>query len=446
MRRIPPRSTDPPSALPPNLSFVLGLSPSVMTLGLANMRALLGHLGHPEQSFPSVLIAGTNGKGSVSAFVAAILQANGKRVGWYTSPHIFDVTERICVDGEPVTLGEMEEAASRIAPLHDDIGFSYFEALTAIAFHIFARRKIDIAVLEVGLGGRFDATNVVEPVVSVLTSVALDHRRILGDSVEEILREKLGIARPGVPLVCGRLSPGLGAIVEERAARDRIPLHMVDSIGSAEPIEISLDGMRARLRTGTADYGEIRLPFIGEPQLGNALVSVRVAELVLGRVERLADAAGTVRLRGRFEVVRAGGKVFVFDVAHNDEALIATLSTLVSLSPREDNAIILGVMRRKELREFPDVLAPRVRRAYLIEPVAEEAYSGPELLQTLGVRSLRDRGVDVAVEKRFTEEGDWMKFIDRVLAAENSCRVILVTGSHRTVEVVGKRIPGMENR
>lgn len=416
-----------------------------MTLGLANMRRLLDHLGHPEKAFPSIVVAGTNGKGSVSAFVAAILQTNGKRVGWYTSPHIFDVTERICVDGEPVPLDAMEEAASRIAPLHAEIGFSYFEALTAIAFQVFAARKIDIAVLEVGLGGRFDATNVVEPVVSILTGVSLDHRRILGDSLEEILREKLGIARPGVPLVCGRLSPSLRSVVEDKTARDGIPLYPSERIGSAELVGMSLDGMRARLRTDAADYGEIRLPFIGEPQLWNALVSVRAAELVLGRVGRLADAASIVRLRGRFEVARAGGKTLVFDVAHNDEALIATLDTLVSLSPREDNAIILGVMRRKELREFPAALAARVRRAYLIEPVAEEAYTGPELLQTLGVKNLRDTGIDASVERYFAGEGEWSRFIDRVLSAENPCRVVLVTGSHRTVEAVGRRVPGITN-
>jgi len=414
-----------------------------MTLGLANMRRLMAFLGHPEKRFPSVVIAGTNGKGSVSAFLSAILQANGKRVGWYTSPHIFDVAERICVSGAPVSLEAMEEAASRIAFLHAEVGFSYFEALTAIAFQIFAERGVDIAVLEVGLGGRFDATNVVDPVVSVLTGVSLDHRRILGDTEEEILREKLGIARPGVPLVCGRLSDALRSIVEEKATREGIPLFSFDKLGRAERRGMSFDGMRARLVTENADYGEIRVPFIGEHQLDNALVSVRAAELVLGRVDRLGEAAALVRFPGRFEVVRAGEKTLVFDVAHNDVALIATLGTLVSLSPREENGIILGVMRRKELRDFPAVLPGRVRRAYLIEPVVEEACTGPELLQTVGVKTLRDTGIDLSVERFFAGDRDWSRFITRVLSTENPCRVILVTGSHRTVEVVGRGIRGM---
>jgi dihydrofolate synthase/folylpolyglutamate synthase len=411
-----------------------------MTLGLANMRRLMDRLGHPEKKFPSVVIAGTNGKGSVSAFLASILQQNGKRVGWYTSPHIYDVTERICVAGEPVSLQAMEEAASRIAPLHAEIAYSYFEALTAIAFRIFAERAVDIAVLEVGLGGRFDATNVVDPVVTVLTGVSLDHRRILGDSEEEILREKLGITRPGVPLVCGRLSPPLRTIVVEKAAREGIPLHLLDGIGSAELRGMSFDGMRARLRTAAADYGEIRLPFVGERQIGNALVSVKAAELVLGRVQRLTEAAGLVRLRGRFEVVRVGGKIVVFDVAHNDEALIATLGTLVSLSPREENAIILGVMRRKELAEFPVVLSKSVRRAYLIEPVEEDAYTGAELCQALGVKNLRDTGLDVLIEGSLLEAARWPRFLDRIFSAENPCGVVLVTGSHRTVEAVGRAL------
>ena len=440
MRRTPQRYIEPPSPLPPNLSFVLGLSPSVMTLGLANMRQLMESLGHPERRFESILIAGTNGKGSVSALLASILQANGKRVGWYTSPHIYSVRERICVEGEPVSLEAMEEAAARIVPLRETIGFSYFEALTAIAFHVFAERGVRWAVLEVGLGGRFDATNIVQPRVSILTSISLDHRRILGDTEEEILREKLGITRPGVPFVCGKLSPRLQAIVDDRVSRENIPLERFDVLGQVSPVRVSLGGLRVRLETRAADYGELTLPFIGEHQMGNALVAVRAAELVLGRVERLAEATENVSLPGRFEVAEIGGKIVILDVAHNDEALTATLKTLNSLSPREETCIILGVMRRKELRDFPGVVSRSVSRAYFIEPVKEEAFTSPELLDVFGMRTVKNAGIDICLEPYHTDEGGWAGFIRRLLGPSNPCRVLLVTGSHRTVEVIGRQL------
>jgi len=443
MRRTPPRYIEPPSPLPPNLSFVLGLSPSVMTLGLANMRQLMTSLGHPERRFESALIAGTNGKGSVSALLSSILKANGKRVGWYTSPHIYSARERICVDGEPVSLDAMEEAAARIVPLRETIGYSYFEALTAIAFHVFAERGVEWAVLEVGLGGRFDATNVVQPKVSILTSISLDHRRILGDSEEEILREKLGITRPGVPFVCGKLSPNLQSMVNTKASDDRTPLEGFDSLGKVSRVRMSFGGMRAHLETRAADYGEITLPFIGEHQMGNALVALRAAEIILGRVERLEEAAEAVSLPGRFEVVDIQGKTVILDVAHNDEALTATLKTLTSLSPREENCIILGVMRRKELLDFPRELPGRVRRAYLIEPIKEEAFTSPELLDVLGVKALRDTGIDICIERFHADENDWAGFIRRVLSPSNPCRMLLVTGSHRTVEVIGRQLRTM---
>jgi dihydrofolate synthase/folylpolyglutamate synthase len=411
-----------------------------MTLGLANMRSLMAVLGNPEQRFRSVIVAGTNGKGSVSALVATILQANGLRVGRYTSPHIYSVTERIGVSGNPVGLDAMEAAASRIVPLRERIPYSYFEAITAIAFQIFAEQGVQIAVLEVGLGGRFDATNIVEPEVSVLTGISLDHRRLLGDTEEEILREKLGVTRPEVPLVCGKLAPALQSVVEEKAERGRIRLERFEDLGTTELVRMSFEGMKARVKTASADYGEIDLPFVGEHQLANALVAVRAAELVLGRVERLNEAAHAAYLPGRFESLRVNGKTVVFDVAHNDESLIATLKTLTSLSPREENGMILGVLRRKELQAFPGELPRCVRRVRLIEPVAGEAFTAPELLGALELTALRGGSLDVMLEPFLKEDEAWARFLRRVLEPADPCRVILVTGSHRTVEAVGLRM------
>jgi dihydrofolate synthase/folylpolyglutamate synthase len=417
-----------------------------MTLGLGNVRRLLAALGDPQHAFESVVIAGTNGKGSVSSYLAAILRAHGRQVGLYTSPHIYTVDERVTIGGEPVPIDLMEEAASKIAPLYDSIGYSYFEGLTAIAFLVFAESGIEIAVLETGLGGRFDATNVVEPRVSVLTGISLDHRRILGDSEEEILREKLGITRPDVPFICGVLSPDLRSIVEEKADREKIPLQVADDTGAAELRRLSFDGMWAGVKTEKHDYGEVRLPFLGAHQLGNALLAVRTAELLVEPLDRLGAAAGLVSMPGRFQVVPFGGKMLVLDVAHNDQALIAATRTLESLSPREENAMILGILRRKELREFPREIASNVRGVYLVEPLIGESHTAPQLLQRIGLDCCKHKGLDVFLERALHDGDDIARLLERVTAPSNPYEALLITGSHRTVEVFGRAIHRLETR
>jgi dihydrofolate synthase/folylpolyglutamate synthase len=440
MRRSRPQFLETPSPLPPNLSFVLDISPSAMTLGLGNMRKLTSALGHPERCFRSALVAGTNGKGSVAALLASILQAQGLRVGCYTSPHIYDVSERVRVDGESVTIDEMEAAAARIVPLHADIGFSYFEALTAIAFLIFAERGVEFAVLETGLGGRFDATNVVEPEVSVLTSIGLDHRRILGDTVEEIILEKLGVARGGMPLLTGPIDGSLDAIVQERARRTGIVHKRLSDLGSTEAGPASFDGFSARVTTPVADYGTVPLTFHGVHQLGNLLLAVGAAEAVAGKLAHLDAATARARMHGRFEVHRVGDKRVILDVAHNDDALIATLRTLGALSPRGSNAVVFGLLSRKELVQFPEELHRHAARVHLIEPVPGESFTPAHLAASMGgVAGFRQSACDVHIERRFDDERGWNRFIDRLLDPANPAEVVLVTGSHRTVEQFGLR-------
>jgi dihydrofolate synthase/folylpolyglutamate synthase len=411
-----------------------------MTLGLANIRALMSSLGNPQKEFGSVVVAGTNGKGSVSAYLSAILKANGRRVGWYSSPHVYAVNERIHVDGSPVPVESMEAAAARIVPFHKKIGYSYFEALTAIAFQIFAEEAVEIAVLETGLGGRFDATNVVDPVLTVLTGISLDHRRILGDSEEEILREKLGITRPGVPLVCGRLSAQLHSSVEAKASREEFELRSFGDIGSIDLTDMSFDGMRARISTRARDYGDVLTPFIGTHQLGNTLLAVGAAEILLDRVERLEESAELVPLPGRFEVLRIDEKTLVFDVAHNDESLVAGVKTLAALSPREENCIILGIMRRKEFKDFSTELPKCVGRAHLIESVEGESHSPGQLLGKIGLENIERSGLNVALEHIGADPGAWTRFIRQILSPSTPCGTILITGSHRTVERFGRHL------
>jgi dihydrofolate synthase/folylpolyglutamate synthase len=411
-----------------------------MTLGLGNMRQLLRALDHPEKRFRSVLVAGTNGKGSVTAYLSAILKNSGMRVGWYSSPHVYQVTERIRVDGSQITLEEMEEAAARVAPLHKSIGYSYFEALTAIAFLVFADRGVELGVLETGLGGRFDATNVVEPEVCVLTHVGLDHRRILGDTEEEILREKLGITRPETPFLVGPLGPNLMEMVAEKARHDRIPFTTSDELGTIELDGLSFSGMRARIRTCHRDYGTVRLPFAGEHQLANALLAVGAAERIVGAIGDLDSAADHADMPGRFEVQEVSGKHVIFDVAHNDDGLIAAARTLAALSPSEKNAMILGVLNRKELIDFPRVVSRWIGRLCLVQPASDEWLAAPSMLDRIGLENVRDGGLEVVLQSCLERDADWDRFLDRLLDAAVPHDALLITGSHRTVELFGRRL------
>jgi dihydrofolate synthase/folylpolyglutamate synthase len=412
-----------------------------MTLGLGHTRALLERLGHPERAFRTAVVAGTNGKGSVTAMLASILAAQGLRVGRFISPHVYSATERICVDDQPVTLDELERAAARVAPLHADIPFSYFEALTVLAFLVFAERGVEVAVLETGLGGRFDATNVTTPAVTVLTNVSLDHRRVLGDSEVEILREKLGIVRAGVPLLCGPFAPALRGVVEERARRDGFPLLWPEAMGEARAVGDD-PGARVRLRTAAADYGEVVVPFPGRHQRANALLAVAAAERVAGPLTGVGEGLAAAYLPGRFERVERGGRCFVLDVAHNDEALAATALHLAEISPRAQTAVVMGLMTRKELFGAACHLARAAARVYLVTPDpapghTDGAYAPHRLLSSW----FWSAGVPTELvlwNKRDADDDHWRRLLAAIDHDANPCRTVLVTGSHRVVEQFGR--------
>jgi len=412
-----------------------------MTLGLGNIRALLARLGHPEREFKPAVIAGTNGKGSVTAMLASILRRNGHRVGRFISPHVYSVTERVSVDGAPVSVDEMEAAAGRVAALRDELTFSYFEALTAIAFLIFADRGVDYAVLETGLGGRFDATNAVEPVVTVITGISLDHRRILGDSEEEILREKLGVTRRGVPLLIGDMSPPLEEAVREKSRRDAFPVFTLDDLGAVTPGDSGLSYTRAAVRTPLADYGTVDLPFPGAHQASNALLAVGAAERVTGRLSGLAGAMADTYLPGRFESVESDGKTFILDVAHNDQALTAAVGHLAKGSPRAENALVLGLLKRKELFDFPAAIVPAVGRVYAVSPVAGDAFTPAQLCERYLRGCLNGPDVDIILWNRRSRSDDhWLRLFRHLAGPANPCRRILVTGSHHVVDEFGRRL------
>jgi dihydrofolate synthase/folylpolyglutamate synthase len=301
---------------------------TTIKFGLETTRALLGAMGEPHRVFPSVHVGGTNGKGSACALLAEALSAAGFRVGLYTSPHLVSFRERIRVDGEPVSEAAVAMWTGRLRPDIERLGATFFEATTAIAFADFAARGAEIAVVEVGLGGRLDSTNVLEPLVSGVTHVALDHQKYLGHTLHEIAREKAGIAKPGTPFVIGEPDRTLAEVLA-RAARD--------ATAGSSPADIRL------VPPGRSWQGALGLA--GPHQRRNAAFAAAVLEQLPApwRPGGGAVRAGFARTRLPGRLDRRGR--WLFDVAHNPdgvEALVAALRADPPPGPVHALVSILG--------------------------------------------------------------------------------------------------------
>jgi len=353
---------------------------------LAHMRVLLTALENPEARFPSVLIAGTNGKGSTAATLASILRASGLKTGLYTSPHLVRINERVRIDGKPMSddnFASLHDLVDRTAerltsegelPWHP----SFFEMLTAIAFEHFAQEKVDIAVLEVGMGGRLDATNVVEPRLSVITDIALDHQKFLGDTLTEIAREKAGIIRAKGVVVTLPQTPDandvIGNTILDRDAR------AVSAVAYVPPVSPASSRTDYReLRSGSESLpvsryplqvmGEqilVETPLVGRHQLRNTALAIAAAEELshqgfAGVTARTIERGiRETRWPGRFQVVPAqpGSPEFVFDVAHNPAGAWALRSTLSALYEGRRIIFIFGAMGDKAIAEIAEILFP----------------------------------------------------------------------------------------
>lgn len=347
--------------------------------GLSNIDRLARALGRPERRFPSVLIAGTNGKGSTAAMLTSILMASGRRTGRYTSPHIRFLGERIHVDGTPISRDALTSIVGRIAEISAELEEpTFFEALTATAFAYFDERHVDIAVLEVGMGGRWDATNIAPATVSVITPIGFDHERFLGETIEAIAAEKAAIIKNGRPVIVGRLTPEALAVVRDEARRKSAPL-----VSAAEGViiraEPAVSGQRVQLTTPERDYGTFTLPLLGEHQLDNLVLAVRVAELLLPGLtaEQVRRGVETTVWPGRLQRIE-GAPTLLLDAAHNVMAA-EQLARFLAKNPRRDRVLLFGVMKDKRVYEMLSELLPHVSHFVATRPEMSRA-RGPEPL------------------------------------------------------------------
>jgi dihydrofolate synthase/folylpolyglutamate synthase len=361
-----------------------------MRPGLERIETLLEALGNPERRYTLVQVGGTNGKGSVAAMLAAVLKADGRRVGLYTSPHLVSFRERIRVDGEAIAEDDVADGFDAIATLVARVDATMFEAATALALDHFAREAVDVAVLEVGLGGRLDATTVGAPAVTALTRIDLDHTEVLGTTLAAIADEKAAIIRSGVAVAAAQ-EPQARDVLLARAAAAGVPLLLEGReldvrVTARGPEDQTLDcaGPGWRLEG-------LRLPLLGVFQPSNALVAVASA-LALG-VREAAAREGLARVRwpGRFEVVRARDRVVVLDGAHNPAGATALAASLAAWFGDTPVTLVFGALRDKDAAGMLAALAPRAARLILT------ASSSPRAARPDALRAAVPAGVAVEV-------------------------------------------------
>lgn len=374
---------------------------------LAYVRAMLEAIGHPERRFPGVLIAGTNGKGSTAATLSSILRVAGYRTGLYSSPHLVRINERIRLNGESISDAEfgaiyerVEQTAQQLLaggklPWHP----SFFEMLTVMAFEYFASVAVDIAVLEVGMGGRLDATNVVDPLVSVIADISLDHQKYLGDTITEIAREKAGIIRKNGMVVTLPQHPEandvIGRAILENEARAVSAVQYVPPVspGAAAYLAGRVTAAPGRNRYPLLVMGEeieVDSPLAGRHQLRNIALAIAAAEELRQfgfkvTPRQIEQGIRETRWPGRFQVLPPSeathGREMVLDVAHNPAGVWALRSTLSETFPDRELTLVFAAMRDKAIQEMADILFPIAAQVVVTQVANPRAATTAELTQ-----------------------------------------------------------------
>ncbi len=368
------------------LAYLSGLKRFGIKLGNERMEALLDRLGNPHRRFRSVHVAGTNGKGSTCTFIASILIASGYRTGTYLSPYVFHIGERAQIDGVPLTLERLASLLTYMKPICDELSetslgpVTEFEVKTAASFLMFAQEHVDIAVVEVGMGGRLDATNVIVPEASVVVSVGLDHMERLGHTVEAIAAEKAGIAKPGVPLYTGVTEPGPLAVIRDVAARVGAPVEVVAEHGASVDADVSWTRERCddTLQYVTINQRELAagryaISLSGRHQCGNAALAWRVArqlsEQGMDRITEDSVAAGlrAATLPGRLQLVRRNPGLLL-DGAHNAPAAERLADALREGYPRRRTIGVIGMTRGHDPGPLLETLLPLFDVIFVTQP------------------------------------------------------------------------------
>lgn len=406
---------------------------------LARMEALMERLGHPERQYPVIHVAGTKGKGSVSVMCASALRAQGYRTGFYTSPHLHEYTERIQIDGQSIAKHELVELVGEIKPHVTAIEhLTTFEITTALAFMYFARQKVGAAVIEVGLGGRLDATNIVYPLVSVITSLSMDHMNVLGDTLALIAAEKAGIIKPGRPVVMSPQNNEARLVVERIAAERGSRLVEIGRDTHYGPLYHSLDSQTLMVWNSKDqplmdDYLEsaytsvwqptrLQIPLLGYHQVENAATAYETLQVARFEGLELSEEAifngmANVHWPGRFEVLNRKPMIIV-DSAHNRDSALKLRLAIDDYLPGKPVVLLFGASEDKDINGMFAELLPRVRQVVAtqsIHPRAMDANKLVELAHQFGMRAQAVIPLEQAMETALALAGE-----DAVVVATGS--------------------------
>ncbi len=411
-----------------SIKFLYNLQKFGMKFGLQGIRTLLRSLDHPEQKFPSIHIAGTNGKGSTASMIAAVFTVAGYKTGLYTSPHLIRFNERIRINGKPIPSRTVARLVSVLRPEVEKNACTFFEAVTAIAFKYFAESKVDIAIVETGLGGRLDATNILRPLVSVITTIGLEHTQILGTSITDIAFEKGGIIKKGIPCVTGTKSQRAVQILRNICDQRKSPLVHIHPRG-IHAKHFSLQGIVSDFIVAGRKMKNVHVSLAGEHQAMNTSLALNTIEAVIQQSDfniseqsirkGLRNIQKYSGLQARLSIVRQNPLVLA-DVAHNPEAVRTLCSSLRKLRLGKVY-MVFGLMEDKDYKQIVKMFNEITQAVFVVEASTDRSRRAAELAKEF-------RRFEAHVEE-FT---DVKSGIAEVLRKHDGVP-ILITGSHFVV-------------
>jgi len=406
-------------------------------LGLERMRTFLDELGRPHEQLAMIHIAGTNGKGSVTAMLDSILRESGLKCGMYTSPHLQSLRERIRVAGRWIDESEVVRLVERWRPVIVGLECTFFETMTGLAFRHFADAGVEAAVIEVGLGGRLDATNVITPLISIITNISFDHMDHLGTTLAAIAAEKAGIIKPGVPCLIGALPAEPEGVIAQRAAELGSPLIKAAQQVTVRDLRLRAEGSQFNASAG-AEYPGVFLPLPGPHQVGNAEIALCAAEYLAGKglipaPPPLQRGLAGVRWAGRFEPV-CDKPLVLIDVAHNPGGFAQQNWMWRHFYPGRPKALVLGLVKEKDLSGVIHELPPDIEHIFAVPAPTHRGLPVGEL-----AAALREARLPVS------ECADVAVGVEAALAwaAGDATRVVCITGSHYTVGAALDRIKSL---